>query len=205
MVRQYSYKLSTTDLSVLTASTEATDASAYRNCARDDENDNDGDCSVISSLSDTFTGSSRAVDRKVSFGYVEVREYSRIPGDHPETAIGVPLAIDWAFKPKPILSVDRFDKERRSCSKPVRLGAITRKKLLMEEFQIPIWEIRMAEKACEKYRKQLKAMKEKADQGELIEANKPRKFLRGWNKGIMKRCGLKPKVVQPTPLAVTCT
>ena len=95
----------------------------------------------------------------VSFTTVEIRDYERVPGDHPQTSFGVPLTIGWAYKPRGLMSIDRYEKETDKSTKcgkqPKRLGAMTRKKLLMDEFNIPLKEITDAEKALKKYKKLL--------------------------------------------------
>lgn len=50
--------------------------------------------------------------RRVSFGFVEVRKYERIAGDHPETNLGVPLGIGWAFRSRPVRSVDGHERDK---------------------------------------------------------------------------------------------
>jgi hypothetical protein len=218
MIENHS-KRSISDLSVLTASTEAT-GDSYQTIdplLNTDENDCGDDCSsVISSLTDSFTNSLGTVNisnniciqqRRVSFGFVEVREYERIAGDHPETSMGVPLAIGWKFKAQPIQSIDRYTNERRGRNKckPVRLGAMTRKKLLLEVSDVPLCEIRMAELALKKYKKKMQTIKE--GENKVPEETKSKNIFRGLRKGIMKRCGMKAVVVVadlPTSMAVAC-
>ena len=159
-------------------------------------------CLTIDSSRTTCTRSS-----SVSFGLVEVREYERIAGDHPETTYGVPLGIGWAFKDKIPVSVDKLSKRRRhqarrhtkgvpsstasiassrSTSRCTRLGAMARKNLLHKEHDVPLLEIREAEKALEKYKKKIEALKEHG--GVSIEEKKST-GLRKLRKGLLKRCG----------------
>ncbi|KAG7363851.1 hypothetical protein IV203_037052 [Nitzschia inconspicua] len=122
----------------------------------------------------------------VSFGSVHIRDYERIPGDHPETSLGVPLSLGWAFRERHAVSVHQWEKQKMDkfleddtaiVLKPRkatggcggasgnvrRLGAMTRKRLLMDEFNVPLQEITQAERELSKFKKQL----EKQRQSEL--------------------------------------
>jgi hypothetical protein len=216
--REFPLKPSLSDFSVSTVSTESSDVSSS---SKDNVDDDSG--SVISSLTDNNYNSSSGLSnngRRVSFGVVQVREYERIASDHPETTIGVPIGIGWAFKAQPTESVERFDAQRRRRQRrnssfhtntekkgPARLGAMTRKKLLLEEFQVPLSEVRMAEKACEKFKKQLQAMRENGGNNASGDSGKKKKktSLRGMRKGLMKRCGMRSTTTRSIPMvAVAC-
>ncbi|KAG7339974.1 hypothetical protein IV203_006377 [Nitzschia inconspicua] len=122
----------------------------------------------------------------VSFGSIHIRDYERIPGDHPETSLGVPLSLGWAFRERHAVSVHQWEKQKMDkfleddtaiVLKPRkatggcggasgnvrRLGAMTRKRLLMDEFNVPLQEITQAERELSKFKKQL----EKQRQSEL--------------------------------------
>lgn len=89
----------------------------------------------------------------VSFGEVHVREYERIVGDHPDTRLGVPLSIGWAFYERPPVSIEQYEGDRIHRGN-LRLSSITRKNLLHNVFGIPEEEIRNAEKEIQKVKKQ---------------------------------------------------
>eukprot|EP00934_Nitzschia_sp_Nitz4_P001953 Nitzschia sp. Nitz4//scaffold7_size249615//126225//126833//NITZ4_001178-RA/size249615-processed-gene-0.143-mRNA-1//1//CDS//3329558445//1953//frame0 len=100
-----------------------------------------------------FSESEFDADRHVSFGGVTVREYERVVGDHPDTKIGVPLAIGWAFVEREEKPLAKYEDERVFKGK-LRMSSITRKNILHNVFGIPEEEIRVAEKEVQKIRKQ---------------------------------------------------
>ena len=110
--------------------------------------DMSGDVTVATEVSDSVSSKSS----HVSFGPIHVREYERIVGDHPDTRVGVPLAIGWAFYEKPAMSVDDYEKERVPKG-ILRMSSITRKNILHNVFGIPEEELRLAEKEVQKIKK----------------------------------------------------
>jgi hypothetical protein len=109
------------------------------------------DVSESSQLSDELEDDD--VIPAITFGNIHVREYERIVGDHPDTKVGVPLAIGWAFVERQPLSIEQYE-DSRIRKGNLRLTSITRKNLLHNVFQIPEEEIREAEKEIQKIRKQ---------------------------------------------------
>lgn len=91
-------------------------------------------------------------DRRVSFGAIQVREYERMVGDHPDTRIGVPLTIGWGFVEHDTISIDKYESARSSKGN-LRMSSITRKNILHNVFGIPEEEIRSAEKEVQKIKK----------------------------------------------------
>merc|ERR1739848_269573 len=92
-------------------------------------------------------------ERSVSFGPIHVRQYERIVGDHPDTKVGVPLAIGWAYYeddryPEGI-SIDRYECDRIRKGKK-RMSSITRKNILLNVFEISADEIAQAEERSKK-------------------------------------------------------
>lgn len=91
-------------------------------------------------------------DRRVSFGGIHIREYERIVGDHPDTRIGVPLAIGWGFHEHQSVPLDKYESERVRKGN-LRMSSITRKNILHNVFGIPEEELRSAEKEVQKIKK----------------------------------------------------
>merc|ERR1739841_190423 len=114
-----------------------------------DEND-----VAVDSGDEEKTGSKR---RSVSFGPIHVRQYERIVGDHPETKVGVPLAIGWAYyedeRHPDGISIDRYESDRIRRGK-VRMSSIARKNMMLHVFKFPEEEIKQAEKRSIKLKKQ---------------------------------------------------
>jgi hypothetical protein len=61
-------------------------------------------------------------NRTVAFDAVEVREYSRTLGDHPDATDGAPLAIDWDYHQCTSISVNDHEvmKQCRNLDRPMR-------------------------------------------------------------------------------------
>jgi len=112
--------------------------------------DMSADSTVGTELSDD--SSSCDGDRRVSFGAIQVREYERMVGDHPDTRIGVPLTIGWGFVEHDTISIDKYESERSSKGN-LRMSSITRKNILHNVFGIPEEELRSAEKEVQKIKK----------------------------------------------------
>jgi hypothetical protein len=138
-----SYKHSVSDISVMTAATEALsiltsednedfsdnasfidpslDGFRFSSRSSEDGQNNDVDehdvgvvgnnvptsAAALSSSSSSFSSS-----KAVSFGTILIREYERIPGDHPETSMGVPLTIGWKFVQRKPVSVEDFERSQ---------------------------------------------------------------------------------------------
>jgi hypothetical protein len=105
------------------------------------------DATVVTEASDASSDMLR-----VSFGEIQVREFERIVGDHPETRIGVPLTIGWAFHEKQPVSIERYEADRLPKGN-LRMSSITRKNILHNVFGIPEEELRAAEKEVQKIKK----------------------------------------------------
>mmetsp|Transcript_5434 Transcript_5434/g.15994 ORF Transcript_5434/g.15994 Transcript_5434/m.15994 type:complete len:201 (+) Transcript_5434:178-780(+) len=107
---------------------------------------------TASSSSSTSSLSSSSSSTRVSFGDVQIREYERIVGDHPDTKIGVPLALGWHYSEQELQTVDYYE-EHKTSKGILRMSSITRKNILREVFGIPDDELRNAEKEVQRIRK----------------------------------------------------
>jgi len=103
-------------------------------------------------------------ERSVSFGPIHVRQYERIVGDHPETKVGIPLSLGWAYNEDEQhpdgISIERFESDRIHRGK-VRMSSITRKNMMMNVFKVPEEELKKAEKRSKVLRKQREKMRTK--------------------------------------------
>jgi hypothetical protein len=164
------------------------------------------------STSSLFSASS------VSFGSIEIRDYERIAGDHPETSLGVPLSIGWAFKQRRAVPLERYEQDKLKAylegndvkrisrahhggtsANVKRLGAMTRKKMLHEEFGVPFDEIRRAERSVETFKKRLALERRAEEEGVPIEQllpgkeNKKKSIARSLRKGVMNKLSLRER------------
>jgi hypothetical protein len=121
------------------------------------------DLTVTDDVSDTSSQQShddiilddRRTSSVVSFGPIQIREYERIVGDHPDTKIGVPISIGWAYYERKPVPIDKYEKQRMERGpKNLRMTSITRKNLLHNVFGIPEEELREAEMEVQKIKKQ---------------------------------------------------
>ena len=83
--------------------------------------------------------------RSVRFGTIQVREFNRIVGDHPDVKVGPPISIGWDFVESDAQCLDQYEADRPARSLR-RMSSITRKNLLSNVFGVPEEEIRAAEK-----------------------------------------------------------
>mmetsp|Transcript_24778 Transcript_24778/g.40541 ORF Transcript_24778/g.40541 Transcript_24778/m.40541 type:complete len:253 (-) Transcript_24778:83-841(-) len=182
---------------------------------------------LISAPSSRRSTNSLLSASSVSFGSIEIRDYERIAGDHPDTNIGVPLAIGWAFKERGAMPVDKYEKAKMESfledhdldhhhkyhhshggtgANLRRLGAMTRKRLLHEEFHIPLDEILQAEKAVQKFKKHLerqrRAEEEGVDVATYLKNNRKKSIVRSLRKGVMNRLSLRQPSSSVTPCKV---
>ncbi len=97
--------------------------------------------------------SSQSSQKSVSFGRVEIREFNRIVGDHPDTRVGPPLSLGWEFDQQSPMPLDEYESQRSPKKQNLRMSSITRKNLLHNVFGIPEEEIRAAEKEVQKIAK----------------------------------------------------
>jgi len=122
-----------------------------------DSSVSDGNDEAATDFADTKnTQQSQRTERSVSFGPIHVRQYERIVGDHPDTRVGVPLALGWAYfeddRYPDGIPIFRYESDRIRRGK-TRMSSITRKNLLLNVHKLPAEEILEAEKQSKRNRK----------------------------------------------------
>lgn len=132
--------------------------------ADDSESSTTGSMGCKTESSDSL--SSQSSQKSVSFGLVEIREFNRIVGDHPDTRVGPPLSLGWEFNQASPMPLDEYEAQRPPMKKNLRMSSITRKNVLHNVFGIPEEEIRAAEKEVQKIAKRREVT---SKQGKLSE------------------------------------
>ena len=95
----------------------------------------------------------------VTFGAIQVREFERIAGNHPDVPRGPSLSIGWGFVQKddvPITVEDAFENEHSPPKALAPLNAETRRFLLAHVFDISKQDIETSEELAEEVRTQRK-------------------------------------------------
>jgi hypothetical protein len=116
----------------------------------------------------TVTVDSASKTTKVGFSSIEIREYERVVGDHPDTRVGPPMAIGWAFYEHESVSLDEYESSRQKKGTR-RMSSITRKNILKNVFEIPEEEIRNAEKEVQKILKNRQKTNTQGKASETVE------------------------------------
>jgi hypothetical protein len=111
------------------------------------------------------TASPNEERRQVQFSVVQVREYERIIGDHPDVRVGPPLSLDWKYEERKPLPLDDYERSRISKGN-YRLSSITRKNMLLHVLGISEEEILNVEKEVQRIKAQ---RTETARQGKAVE------------------------------------
>lgn len=124
--------------------------------------------------SDASDRSAVSTASSVDFGTVEVREYERVAGDHPEVHDphrGPPLAIGWRFHENAAMTLDSFEESRRFARSPtfVPMNGEMRKNILKHGFQVPESEIKANMKESMKYKKLREKTNKQSKFGERME------------------------------------
>jgi hypothetical protein len=109
--------------------------------------------------------------KAVSFGVVEVREYNRIVGDHPEVRFGPPLTISWDYYAHPPVYIDTYETTHVH-KKPTRMSSITRRNLLQNVFGATDEEIQQSEKECQKIQKRREQSKQQVLRIEKVQSKR---------------------------------
>ena len=81
--------------------------------------------------------------RAVSFGNLEIRQYSRCLGDNPATRNGPPLTIDWSYVDAGSVALDDYEnsRPRRRQTNAMLLSGPDRQSILLEETNTTLKEI----------------------------------------------------------------
>ncbi|CAB9510026.1 expressed unknown protein [Seminavis robusta] len=135
-----------------------------------------------SSTASTFNSSCRSV----TFGSVQVREFNRIAGDHPDCAEGPPMSIDWSFAELEPVSVDKHQTTRQGSFTVAPIPSTLRKEILQFGFHVPPQDIKAAEKMATKAARQ----REQTIQRHLLTRRTRRmcgKFFRGVARSVRRR------------------
>ena len=108
--------------------------------------------------------------KSVSFQSVQVREFNRIVGDHPDVRVGPPISIGWDYTEQQARSIEDYETSKPAQKRNLRMSSITRKNLLANVFGIPEEEIRAAEKEVQRIKKQRESSNKQGKAGAKVEA-----------------------------------
>ena len=96
--------------------------------------------------------------KQVTFGIVQVREFQRIPGSHPDCLDGPSLSISWRFVQKDDVKVATFEQRRDQHGVKLQpLNAATRHFILHHVFDVPREKLKRSEKLARRVRLQRQA------------------------------------------------
>lgn len=131
----------------------------------------------------------------VRFGSVQVREYDRIVGDHPDTKYGPPIGIGWDYEIQSELSLDDYENTRKATRQGVRrLTSMTRRNILRNVDGVTEDDIQHAENEVQRIKQQREETKTKSSS-----SNKLVKF----GRKITKRLSSPAKLLQNFSAATT--
>ncbi|CAJ1955769.1 unnamed protein product [Cylindrotheca closterium] len=124
--------------------------------------------------SDASENSAVSTASSVDFGTVEIREYERVAGDHPDVhdpSRGPPLAIGWAFHENAAISLNSFEESRRLTRSPALspMNGEMRKNILKHGFQVSETEIQANMKESMRYKKLREKTNKQSKFGERME------------------------------------
>jgi RNA exonuclease 4 len=120
-------------------------------------------CSAISASAGTSS------KRAVSFGLIQIREYTRVVGDNPNVRFGPPISIGWEFVQKQALQLDVYESRKRWRREPLLMNSIHRRSMLRVIFDVPAEDIRAAEKEVRKIQKQRLQTLNQGTAGRVVE------------------------------------
>eukprot|EP00980_Cylindrotheca_fusiformis_P016806 scaffold5064_cov121-Cylindrotheca_fusiformis.AAC.20 len=97
--------------------------------------------------------------KQVSFDMIEIREYSRCLGDHPDAIKGPPLSIDWQYEEAGSFVLEEYESSRpaRRSHTEFMLPAAARSRILKQQANVTHKEIveRIAEIRHVKHQRQM--------------------------------------------------
>mmetsp|Transcript_7569 Transcript_7569/g.9893 ORF Transcript_7569/g.9893 Transcript_7569/m.9893 type:complete len:194 (+) Transcript_7569:73-654(+) len=117
--------------------------------------------SLTSLASTTYLEESSSLDRSslhsvrsVKFATIQIREYKRTVGDHPEVLRGAPMSLDWDYNQHDHVCVSDYEENRSAKRTFLRIDSYSRQQLLMDQFEISLEELQSAEKEAKMIRDQ---------------------------------------------------
>lgn len=146
----------------------------------------------------------------VAFRSIQIREFDRVVGDHPDvTNGGPPLTIGWDYLQRPDLNLEDYEnaKAKRATQVRVRrLSSGTRRDLLRIDFQVPLEEILKAEKQVERAKKQRAQSNQPTNKVLGIMEAAKRKLSRRFSRELVDRpAGSKRQDLEDAPTSATAT
>ena len=104
-------------------------------------------CTTTESISSTMLLRPPSLRKEVSFGSVEVREFNRIAGDHPECTEGPPMSLDWKFVEQLPVSLELYEGQQKDRRQGLfAMPSDIRREILQHGFQVSMEDILAAEK-----------------------------------------------------------
>mmetsp|Transcript_27703 Transcript_27703/g.51554 ORF Transcript_27703/g.51554 Transcript_27703/m.51554 type:complete len:176 (-) Transcript_27703:199-726(-) len=126
----------------------------------------------IHSSDDVFCSDAHIVEEEkaasrrstVRFSVVEIREFDRVIGDHPDTREGLSLSIGWDYSERDAVSLDEYEGDReyqpRRSKNDLKLTPRMKRKVMKRGFGVSKDEIEKAERKVEqKQRRRERRMK----------------------------------------------
>eukprot|EP00547_Thalassionema_nitzschioides_P012669 CAMPEP_0194258066 /NCGR_PEP_ID=MMETSP0158-20130606/40521_1 /TAXON_ID=33649 /ORGANISM="Thalassionema nitzschioides, Strain L26-B" /LENGTH=190 /DNA_ID=CAMNT_0038997341 /DNA_START=46 /DNA_END=614 /DNA_ORIENTATION=+ len=88
----------------------------------------------------------RSIRKAVGFGNIQIRYYSQTVGDHPCTARGPPISLDWQYNDGVSIPVDDYESKIATTSrkKPLILSDSRRRRILMQRYGYDLEDINTA-------------------------------------------------------------
>lgn len=97
-------------------------------------------------INETKSTQETKTKKRVSFGQIHLRHYSQTVGDHPCTAIGPPISLDWKYEENETISLDEYESQVQG--KPKRRSLILsdsrRRQILTKQYGYGLEDINAA-------------------------------------------------------------